>query len=70
MTILSLIALFIYFAFMLRDVVSRNRYVITETDYMRNLYLDTNIYNISLSTFDHAVYPVYLGTNTSITNIH
>ena len=70
MTILSILTLFIYFAFMLSDVVNRNRYILTETDYMRNLYADTSLYNISISTFDHAVYPVYLGNNPEVTNIH
>ena len=70
MTILSILCLMIYFLIMLVDVVYRNRYIITETDYMRNTYADTTIYNISRSTFDHAVYPVYRGANTSITNIH
>eukprot|EP00347_Sterkiella_histriomuscorum_P018817 403344057 len=70
MTILSFISLIIYFGFMLNDVIQRNRYTITETTYLRDLYSDTSEYKFSRYQFDYAVFPVYAGFNPAVTNIH
>eukprot|EP00347_Sterkiella_histriomuscorum_P006788 403351429 len=70
MTLLSVVSLIIYFGFMLNDVISRNRYIITESTYLRDLYTDTTEYKFSQKTFDYAVYPVYAGFNPAVTNMH
>eukprot|EP00347_Sterkiella_histriomuscorum_P007436 403348928 len=70
MTMFSIIALLIYFSFMVLDVVNRERFILTETRYSRNLYLDWREFKFDLDRFDLALQHSYTGVNNSLGNIH
>eukprot|EP00347_Sterkiella_histriomuscorum_P009308 403341701 len=70
MTILSVFSLTIYFGVMLNDVIQRNRYVITESSYLRDLYNDQTDYKFNQNTFDFAYYLSYSGFNPAVTNLN
>eukprot|EP00347_Sterkiella_histriomuscorum_P007263 403349634 len=66
MTILSVVALAIFFAIQLSQAIRQEKYTINNTSYVRDLYRDQTTYDFTLADFDFAFQLSYEGTDPLI----
>ncbi len=70
MTLLSILTLLAYFGVLLSQIIYSENYSITNSRFIRNLYLDDTAYDFDTSNFDLAFHLSYLGPDPSVQNIH
>ncbi len=69
MTLLSVSALLAYFFVLLATAINQEKYSLTNSQYIKDLYFDDTLYNYTTDQFDYAVQLSYAGTNASVTNL-
>eukprot|EP00347_Sterkiella_histriomuscorum_P001885 403370298 len=66
MTIFSLMALIAYLSIQLKIVINREQYTINNTNYVKDLYVDTREISFPLTSFDFATQLTYRGNDPAI----
>ena len=59
MTFLSLLGLLAFFSVQMYNVVNHKEFNLRVTSYIRDLYADQRVFNLSLNDFDVAILPTY-----------